>query len=292
MGLWRQESNLRPPQGLCGALPTEVSVPCATGCFVLARSACQRCLVFFLGIVCEDRGRLDELFASETGNRLSVVVTEVQCQLAHLVVARPVAVPVARAFVDGKRDQPCRARVGADDQHLRVTIADSELAIAASAAQVFAAHRRSVFDFQFAHDNSFLTRTRRRVMTGEQMRRCCSRCSPFELRDLAVPCGIRTRCVPFGKRRSIRCDHHRPFFWLWTKVSSVKKRMAGEQTVADLRRLRPLDDLSSRPRQDSNLRLPLNRRSNRALRHRPNYSANDVPVEKLRRGISEKSAGF
>jgi hypothetical protein len=57
-------------------------------------------------------------------------------------------------------------------------------------------------------------------------------------------------------------------------------KSAGEQTETEHRCPGPLDDSSSRSRQDSNLRLPRGRRSIRDLHHRLNCSLPATPCKK------------
>jgi len=78
-------------------------------------------------------------------------VAHVDRQLIHLLKARPVAVPELRAFMHGEGNDPRRAGVGADDQHLRLSVAGGELAVAAVPAQVNIAHRSAVLYIQLAH---------------------------------------------------------------------------------------------------------------------------------------------
>jgi hypothetical protein len=85
--------------------------------------------------------------------------------------------------------------------------------------------------------------------------------------------------------------HHRPRWLIGALTSHAERKSFGrEQAVAEQRRPKPLDDLSLRSRQDSNLRLPRNRRSIRYLRHRPRRISKKLRLQKIpRRGIVEES---
>ena len=84
------------------------------------------------------------------------IVTHVDRKLVHLLIARTVSVPELRAFVHRKGNDPRRAGVGADDQHVGIAIASGELAMAAIPAEVSITHRRAILHIQFAaHGNRF-----------------------------------------------------------------------------------------------------------------------------------------
>ena len=76
-------------------------------------------------------------------------------QIVHLLVARTVPVPELRAFVHGEGNDPRRAGIGADDQHVGFAVASRELAIGAVPAQVSIAHGRAVLHIQLAHVSRF-----------------------------------------------------------------------------------------------------------------------------------------
>ena len=104
-------------------------------------------------------------------DRFTAALTEVQCELVHLVVPWTVSVPEPGAFINRERNLPGRARIRTNDQHIGLAIADSELATRAVAAQMGAAHRRAVFDLQFAHGDAFLIRRCRKVPVREKRAR-------------------------------------------------------------------------------------------------------------------------
>ena len=64
----------------------------------------------------------------------------------------------------------------------------------------------------------------------------------------------------------------------------------GNKRLRNVRRPKPLDDLSLRSGQDSNLRHPRDRRSNRDLCHRPRWVPQTAIPQKLRRGMGEESS--
>ncbi len=65
----------------------------------------------------------------------------------------------------------------------------------------------------------------------------------------------------------------------------------GNKRLRNVRRLKPLDDLSLRSRQDSNLRLPLDRRSIRYLHHRPRWVLQDAIPPKTAPGNGRREFG-
>jgi hypothetical protein len=108
-----------------------------------------------------------------------------------------------------------------------------------------------------------------KTLAGEQMQRCFSRCSPFELRSLSASGGIRTRCLSLGKRRSIRCDHHRPFFLVLDEGIALLTSMTGEQAAAELSDVLPLDHATGCVNRGGIRTRILRSRSIRCLHHRP-----------------------
>ena len=151
----RQESNLRPPQDHCGALPAEVAESCATGGFILVaglRSACNRCLVFRVLTVIGDNRKSSRILATKTAYRPRADLAETDREIFHLIPIRPIAIPEIGAFFDRKRNHSCRARIGANHPNVGIAIARRDLAISAASAEILFAKQRAVLDVHFAHD--------------------------------------------------------------------------------------------------------------------------------------------
>lgn len=120
---------------------------------------------------------------AETRSRLPARNAKVQGELIHLVISRAVPVPIIRAVVHREWHHSGGAGVGADYQHLGFTITGGELPVDAGAAEMRAAHRGTVLDFEFAHDIFSSIRTCRMLLTGEQTVTDFTGCPAIRRRD-------------------------------------------------------------------------------------------------------------
>ena len=90
-------------------------------------------------------------------------------QFVHLLIARTVPIPEVCALVHGEGNNPRRARIGANDQHIGFAVASRELAISAIPAQVSVAHGCAVLHIDLAHCDSFLNPEYRKLL----LQACC-----------------------------------------------------------------------------------------------------------------------
>ncbi len=165
---------------------------------------------------------------------------EINGQLFHLLIVRPVFVLKTAALMHREGQHDVRIRRGADRQHVRFPVAGDELSPAAVLAQGHVAHRGAVFYMQFAHDSSFLSGPAGGSMAGEQAATVFYGALTTELSGLASRRGNRTR-VPRLSRRSIRCLHHRPR-WLLVRThhklhspNCFGRGTSGNRTFTDVR---------------------------------------------------------
>ena len=119
----------------------------------------------------------------------------------------------------------------ADHQPIRFAIADNALSPTAAHAQVLVAHRRSVFDLQFAHGSSFLIRTCRRLMTGEQTAAGFFGALPFEFPRLTPGAGLEP-ASPLGQAK-YPLTYTTGLFLVLNEILVGEEAKAGEQTETE-----------------------------------------------------------
>lgn len=110
-------------------------------------------IVFVVGDMCD--GSFVESDADFEAYRLQRTGSDIDGELLHLVVVRPVLIVVARALVDEERDDDVGIDFAAYRDHLRLSVAGHDVRVRACSAERVRAYRSSSLDIWLAHGGPF-----------------------------------------------------------------------------------------------------------------------------------------